>query len=232
MICVEPEVVKGAVANRVRVLISRKRFRVPCDRGSVLDNIPLHAAVPGVTHSPIMRKAGMLRWRMKPDVSDIDASSYRHAERLNGAIEVLVIERVFIVPHAATQVSYFVADEENAVASRRRARSRLDLIYRRASSCSPSHNGRLLSMGDARRIKAESGRAAADSVLLVRSVVVHIALVRVSLAPGPFVRDDVFRFGKIGRVRILRRDQVTRLHQNSVRRRVMTVAAVVVRCIT
>ena len=37
---------------------------------------------------------------MKSDVSDVDSRSNRHAERLDGAIEVLVIERVFIVPDA------------------------------------------------------------------------------------------------------------------------------------
>ena len=37
---------------------------------------------------------------MKPDVADVDARPNGHAERLNGAIEVLVIERVFIVPDA------------------------------------------------------------------------------------------------------------------------------------
>jgi len=85
-------------------------------------------------------------------------------------------------------------------------------------------------MGRSKWRKAESGRAAADSVLLVRSVVVHVALVRMSLAPGAFVRHNVFRFGEIGSVQILRRDQVTGLYQNAVRRYVMTVAGVVVGC--
>ena len=67
---------------------------------------------------------------MKPDVSDIDSRSYRHAERLNRPIEVLVIERVFVVPHAATQVGDFVTHKPDTVV----ARSRFDLIYRRARS--------------------------------------------------------------------------------------------------
>jgi hypothetical protein len=164
---------------------------------------------------------------MKLDVTDIDSGSQRHAERLNGAIQVLVIKRIFIVPHAGTQVGYFVTHEENAVASRRWSWSRLDLVYRR--TC-PSHDGRLLSMGVADRRKAESRRPTANTVLLVRGVVIHVALVRMTLAPGAFVRDDIFRFGKIGRARILRRDQVTGLHQNAVRSYVMTVAGVVVGC--
>ena len=67
-------------------------------------------------------------------------------------------------------------------------------------------------------------------LLTVGNVVIHVALARMTLAPGVFVWDHVLRFGKIGRTRVLRRDQVTRLHQNSVRRYVMNVAAVIVRC--
>jgi hypothetical protein len=231
LIGVEPEVVKRAVANCIRVLISRKRIRAPSDRGWVGGiNIPWRTAIAGVSYCAIMREAGMLRRRMESDVSDIDASSYRHGERLNRTIEVLVIERVLIVPNPGIWSRHFVTDEENAVASRGCPGSRLDLIYNRTICTSPNHNGRLLSHGGADRRKAESGRAAAHSVPLVRSVVVHVALIGMSLAPGAFVRDDVFCFGKIGGARILRRDQVTGLHQNPVRRYVVTVAAVVVGC--
>ena len=45
--------------------------------------------------------------------------------------------------------------------------------------------------------KAEGCRSATHVIPLVRSVVVHVALARMTLAPGVFVRDDVFRFGKI-----------------------------------
>ena len=44
--------------------------------------------------------------------------------------------------------------------------------------------------------------SAIHGVLTVRSVVIHVALVGMTLAPGAFVRDDVFRFGKIGRARV------------------------------
>ena len=164
MIGVEPEIVKRAVANCIRVLIRRKSFRTPCDRGWVGGvNIPWRAAIPGVSYRAIMRKAGMLRRRMKLDVSDIDARSYRHAERLNRAIEVLVIKRVLIVPHAATQVGYFVTHVPNAIG----ARSRQDLVYRRAICTNPSHNGRLLSHSRASRTKIEIRRPATHSMLTV-----------------------------------------------------------------
>ena len=85
------------------------------------------------------------------------------------------------------------------------------------------------SLGRANGAKTEIRRTTAHVLLLVRSVVKHVALGWVILAPGAFVRDDVLRFGKIGGARILRRDQITRLNQNSVRGYVMNVAAVIVR---
>jgi len=66
-------------------------------------------------------------------------------------------------------------------------------------------------------------------LLLVGSVVIHVALAWVTLAPGVFVRDHVLCFGKIGGALILRWDQIIRLHQNPMRRYVMNVARVVVR---
>ena len=166
-----------------------------------------------------MRKAGMLRRRMKFDVSDIDSRSHRHSERLNRPIEVLVIERVLIVPHASTQVGYFVAHKPDPVV----ARSRLDLIYRRAICTSPSHDGRVLSYSRASRAKIEIRRSATHGMLSVRSVVKHVALSRMTLAPDTFIRDDVIGFGKIGSAGVLRRYQVAGLHENAVRSYVMTV---------
>ena len=106
------------------------------------------------------------------------------------------------------------------------SRGRLDLDYRRAR---PRHDGRLLSHGGANATKTKGLVDASHILTTVRSIVIHVALARMSLAPGVFVRDDVFRFGKIGRSRVQRRVQVVNVNQNSVRRYVMTVAAVIVR---
>ena len=48
------------------------------------------------------------------------------------------------------------------------------------------------------------------------------------LAPSIFMRADVGGFAKIGRARISRRHQITRLHQDAVRNAVVDVSAVVV----
>ena len=101
LIGIEPEVIQRAEANRVGVLILRKSFRAPGDRACVLGNIPRRAAITLVVEGAIICPAGLLTRRVKPDVRDVYSWSKRHAERLDRAIEVLVVERVFIVPDAS-----------------------------------------------------------------------------------------------------------------------------------
>ena len=137
----------------------------------------------------------MLNRRMKSDVADVDARSQRHCERLNGTIEVLVIERVLILPDAGGRVGHFVTHEPNTIV----AVIRFDLIYRRAS---PGFNGWLLTHGAAHGTKTKRLVDSSYRVLLVRRVVIHVALVRMTLAPGAFVRHDVLRFGEICRPRV------------------------------
>jgi hypothetical protein len=114
---------------------------------------------------------------------------------LDRAIEVFVIERVFIVPDPHTGIAHFVTHEPDTIV----AWIRLNPIHCRAS---PSVNGRLLSHGDAHGSKSERLVDSSYGVPLVRSVVVHVALARMTLAPGVFVRDDVLCLGKIRRSRV------------------------------
>ena len=88
----------------------------------------------------------------------------------------------------------------------------------------------MLSHGGAHGTKTERLIDSGYAVVTLRSVVIHVALVRMTLAPSAFVRDDVIRFSKIGRAWVHRRAQVININQNSVRRYVMNVAAVIVRC--
>src|ERR1700674_5124080 len=125
----------------------------------------------------------MLKRRMKADVRDVYSGSNRHAKRLDGAIEVLVIERVFIVPDASSGVRHFIPHKPNTVGSG----SGLDLVYRRTG---PSCNARLLSHGGTHGTKSERLVDSGHAVLTVRSVVVHVALVRMTLTPDAFVGDD------------------------------------------
>ncbi len=89
-----------------------------------------------------VKKSGMLKRRMKIDVRDVHSGSNRHSKRLDGPIEILVVERVFIMPDASSGIGHFIAHEPDAIGSRRG----LDLVYRRTG---PSSNAGLLSHGGA-----------------------------------------------------------------------------------
>ena len=101
MIGVEPEVIQGAETDSVGVLILRQSFRVPSDRGSVLHNSPGSAAITLVVERAVVCPAGFLTRCVKRDVRDVYAGCEWHAEGLDPAVEVLVVQRVFIMPHTS-----------------------------------------------------------------------------------------------------------------------------------
>ena len=101
MIGIEPEIIQRAEADSVGVLILRKRFRVPSDRASILHNSPRSATITLIVERAVVWPAGFLTGGVKTDVRDVYSGSERHAEGLDGAVEVLVVQRVFIVPNAS-----------------------------------------------------------------------------------------------------------------------------------
>src|SRR4030095_9656834 len=98
-------------------------------------------------------------------------------------------------PAPGVGVRPFVAHEPDPVV----ARIRSDLVYRRAG---PSHDCRLLSHGGPCARKTKGLVNSGYGVRAVRRVVIQVALVRMTLAPAAFVRDDVIGFGKIRRSRV------------------------------
>jgi hypothetical protein len=148
LIGIKPEVIHGGKANCVRILILGKGFSSPGNRARVLGNNPWSTAIPSISLGAIVRPSGMLRRCMKSDVRNVYSWSNWHAERLNRAIKVLVIDRVFIMPDAGAGVRDFVAHEPDTVGSW----SRLDLVHGRAG---PGHNCRGLSYGSSCASKAK-----------------------------------------------------------------------------
>ena len=102
MIGVEPEVVECAPANRVRVLVLRKRFGIPSDGIGSLGDSPRCAAVTLVVKRAVVCPTRFLGRRVEADVTDIGAKPQRDAEGLNGAIQVLIVQSVLIVPNSGT----------------------------------------------------------------------------------------------------------------------------------
>src|SRR6266513_6238400 len=159
---------------------------------------------------------------MNPEIAHRDPAPQRHTEGLNRTIQILVIDRVLVMPNSSTWIRNFVADKPDAVISR----IRLNLIHCRAG---PSFNSRLLSHGGSCATKTKGLVDSGYAVSTIRRIVVHVALAGMTLAPRVFVRDDVLRFGKICRSRVQRRVQVVNVNEDSMRRYVMTVAGVIVR---
>ena len=221
MISVETEVVKCAPANSIRVLILRKRFAVPSYGIAHLGHSPWCAAVTLVVKRSIVCPTGFLRRCMKTGVADIHSGCQSYTERLNPAIKVLVEHGILIVPDPSSWVAHLVAHEPDAIVTG----IGLNLAY--CSSC-PCHDGRLHPHRGTNARKCEIRWAAADGKLTVGSVVVHVALPRMRLAPGVFMRGNILSFAEIDRARILRWIQVAHCHRDPVRCASVTMATVIV----
>ncbi len=146
---------------------------------------------------------------------EIDKVQYRrekwknNLEGLNRAIQVLVIDSVFIVI-APFKWGHLVSNECNAIVTW----IRFDLGNSRACPL-PSHNGRLHPHRVTERRKCEVGCAAYE-ILAIGSVVILVALPRIRLAPDILVRSNVCGFGKIGRALIKLRVQIINFNNDPV----------------
>lgn len=148
MIGIESEIIQRAPANCVGVLVLRERFAIPCQRVGGLGRRPRRAGISLAVKRTVVSESRLLRRCVKPDVSDVNSRCQRHGEGLNGAIEVFVIERVFIVPDSGRRVGHLVPHEPDPVVSR----IGLDPVHRRTS---PSPDRRLHSCSVTVRVKGE-----------------------------------------------------------------------------
>ena len=99
LVSIKPEIIQRAPADRIRVRVLDKGFRAPSHRVGIRDDRPRSAAISGIAHGAIVCPSGMLRRGMKSYIAHVDWRPQRHVEGLDRAIEVLVIDRVFIVPN-------------------------------------------------------------------------------------------------------------------------------------
>ena len=57
----------------------------------------------------------MVRREVKSDVTNVNSLPQGHAEGLNRAIEILVMNGVLVMPHACRWIRYFVNDERATI---------------------------------------------------------------------------------------------------------------------
>ena len=115
MIGIEPEIVHCAEANGVCVRILGQGLAVPdqCARHLVWN--PRIVAESCIADGSVVRETRMVWWGMKSDVAYIDSLPERHAEGLNRAIEILVVNGVLVMPHAGRWVGHFINDERTTI---------------------------------------------------------------------------------------------------------------------
>jgi len=115
LIGIEPEIVQCAETNGVCVWILRKRLAGPGQCARYLIRSPWIITESCVADGSVVWETGMVRRGMKSDVTNVDSLPERHAEGLNRAIEVLVVNGVLVMPHAGRWVRYFINDERPTI---------------------------------------------------------------------------------------------------------------------
>jgi len=118
LIGVEAEVIERGKADGIGVLVLRERLARPGYGIGGLSNSPGSTAVAPIVQRAVVSPTRFLRRRVEADVSDVHSRSHRHAKRLNRAIEVLVVERVLIVPNSNSWIGHLVTHEPDAVVAR------------------------------------------------------------------------------------------------------------------
>ena len=97
----------------------RKSFTVTRRRKPVVIKSPWGAAISLVVKRAIVCPAWFLRRRVKPHiVHSLWEKGPNDFERLDGPIQVLVIDDVLIMPQSRRWVRNLIADEENAIIRR------------------------------------------------------------------------------------------------------------------
>src|SRR5204863_4868434 len=117
-------------------------------------------------HGSVIRISGMIRRSVKAEIVQRDRTSERDAEGLDRAIEILVIERIFIMPDARGWIGDLVGNVGPAI----HARLGFDRIDGRSG---PGMNGAEHAHRVSHFNKGETGRAA-NIVTTIGSVVVHV----------------------------------------------------------
>ena len=115
MIGIEPEIVQCAKADGVCIRILGKRLAGPGQCARYLIRSPWIIAESCIADGSVVRETWMVRRGMKSDVTYVNSLPERYGERLNRAIEVLVVNGVLVTPHAGRWIGYFINNESTTI---------------------------------------------------------------------------------------------------------------------
>src|ERR1044071_4576725 len=205
---IKTEVVGSSPADCVGVFVLSDGLGTPAQVAGSLVQSPLRVAISRVSLGRVVGKASRITGGVKLEIAYRGSAAQRDRERLDRAIEILVIDRVFVMPYTADGTDNLVGDKSAPI----HAGLWFDGLN---GGAGPGGNGRHRGHGGASDRERET-RCAANVKSGVRRVITHVALAGVSLTPGVLVRGDVLDLGVIGRTRIHGWVQIVRLDRKAV----------------
>jgi hypothetical protein len=113
---VEPDVVQCTPTDGVRVLVLSEGLAAEHYSGIIKISCPWCAAIAGVVRRTVERISRLLRRSMKGHIAERDSGPSRQDERLNTAIEVLVVQSILIMPNTLRGVCHLVCNVRKAIA--------------------------------------------------------------------------------------------------------------------
>src|ERR1043165_4585421 len=120
MVGIESKVIERAPANGVRVLVLGEGLRTPAYGADCLVRGPGSVAESRVPLGSIIGESGMIKRSVKANAGERDRASQGNGEGLDRAVEVLVIDRVLVMPDPGNRSRHFVGNESAPIGSGRR----------------------------------------------------------------------------------------------------------------
>ena len=115
---IETEIIQSPPTQRVRILVLLKGLRAPTQRVGGLTWGPDRVAVSSASLCSVVGNSRVVRRCVKLHIGQRSRASQGDTEGLDSAIQILVVDGVFIMPNPGGWVRHFVGNERAAIDSR------------------------------------------------------------------------------------------------------------------